>query len=84
MATPTTKQRTAKTTNPIRSMSIGKMASCSFVTTMRLPLSKTQPTKRLERGLSLISAYCHQLVRGGFDEALADIRKLAKCVTPTR
>lgn len=38
----------------------------------------------LERGLSLISAYCHQLVRGGFDEALADIRKLAKCVTPTR
>lgn len=32
----------------------------------------------LERGCALISAYCKQLVMGGFNEALADVRKLAK------
>lgn len=32
----------------------------------------------LERGSTLIGAYCKQLVMGGFDEVLADLRKQAE------
>ncbi len=36
----------------------------------------------LERGYTLISAYCKQLVMGGFDEALNEIREIAKSAKP--
>lgn len=33
----------------------------------------------LEGAKALIKAYCKQLVMGGFDEALQNLRELAKC-----